>query len=98
MAISHSSNVTEYLKEQNINFVLKNGNVPNVPQVEGIETFWALCKSEYAKLKTVQKTIIGFWRVWTRISTEVAKTSEKAVMQKNLRNLRPIGWGGVKSL
>ena len=40
------------LKEQNIDFVPKNENAPNVLQERGIKNFKALCKSEYTKLKT----------------------------------------------
>ena len=97
-SVHYATKVTEYMRGKNINFVEKSQNTPNIPQARGIETFWALCKEKYSKLKKQPSTITGFCRIWKKISEEVAKNSGKGVMQKAARNLRQIGCNGVAGL
>jgi transposase len=40
--------VTDHLTDENIDFVQKKENPPNVPQARGIEEFWSLCKQRYS--------------------------------------------------
>ena len=73
MATSHYAGVvTSFLEAQNIKFVTKNKNAPNVPQARGIENFWALCKAEYSKLPKAPKSRRGFLTVWRNISKRIA--------------------------
>ena len=52
LATSHyAKKVTEYLMSSNIDFVQKDENPPNVPQLRTIEKFRALSKSHYSRLK-----------------------------------------------
>ena len=46
----YAKSVTEFLKAEKINFVAKDDNPPNVPQLRPIEKFWAILKNKvYAK-------------------------------------------------
>ena len=88
LGTSHYANsVTEYLREQKVEFVPKNSNPPNVPQTRGIKMFWAECKREYKKLPKAPKNLRGFRQVWKRISKSVAKKVGKVVMDKAYKNL-----------
>lgn len=58
LASSHYANsVTELLREQNIKFLAKDRNPPNVPQVRPIEKFWSHLKREVFKDGFKPKTI-----------------------------------------
>jgi len=92
LATSHyASIVTTFLRSENVEFVQKSSNPPNIPQARGIETFWALCKSEYSKRKNAPKNLKGFRTVWRNISKKVAEKSGKAVMEKGRKHLTKIG-------
>ena len=48
MATCHyAGKVVEFLIAENIEFVWKKDNPPNVPQARGIVMFWAECKRRY---------------------------------------------------
>lgn len=51
----YAHSVTTFMKEQNINFVPKKINSPNVPQIRPIEKYWALCKVDYKRRKVTAK-------------------------------------------
>ena len=72
----------EYFKVENLDFVGKSEYPPNVPQRKGIEKFWACCKPELSKLKKPTTTVVGFKRVWKKIS-------------KVLRRVQRGAWAGV---
>jgi hypothetical protein len=96
MATCHyKKEVTDWLKSEYINFVTKTENAPNVPQARPIEKFWAICKAKYAAHSREAKNLNSFKRIWTNISTEVARTSAQAVMKEARRNLRLIAYQGV---
>ena len=99
MATSHyTHDVTSYLTEENLDFIKKPDNAPNVPQARGIERFWALCKSEYSKRPLPPNNLRGFKTVWENISKKVAATSGKAVMDSAKKRLRAIGYKGIEGL
>ena len=91
----YASKVTEYFRCQNIDFVEKNKNAPNVPQARPIERFWALCKAEYRQRKEPAKNLRSFKRIWANISKKVAEKSGKTLMTGVRKKLRQIGRGGV---
>lgn len=96
MATCHyATEVTRYLESEEIDFVRKEKNAPNVPQARGIEMFWSLCKKQYKKRSEKPKSIKAFKQRWTRLSKEVAAKSGTAVMRRAANNLRKIAFKGV---
>ena len=97
LATCHYANiVTDYLQSENINFVAKKENPPNVPDARGIEKFWAECKRLYSARPESAKNLRGFKQIWKRLSTEAAKTCGKAIMDHAYKMLRLIGRFGVR--
>jgi transposase len=84
--------VQSWLHSQNINFVKKGENAPNVPQARPIERYWAECKKEYSKRKVGPKTLIGFRRIWKNLSVKVAQKVAKTIMNSLRLKLRAIGY------
>jgi len=96
MATIHYQNgVQNWLKANDVQYVAKNENPPNVPQARPIERFWHLCKLEYSKRSKVPKGIIGFKKIWSNISKTVAERHAKALMKNIRTTLRLIGSKGV---
>lgn len=97
LATSHyAGKVTEYLMQQNIDFVPKTKNPPNVPQARAIEQFWAICKQRYSKHNKMPKNLAGFKRIWKKISSEVAEKHGQALLVHGYRMLARIAKYGVK--
>ena len=89
MATCHyATDVTRYLECEDIDFVRKEKNAPNVPQARGIELFWSLCKRKYKKRPEKPKSIKAFKQIWTKLSKEVAAKSGTAVMRAGLTKLK----------
>ena len=61
---------------------MKEENPPNIPHLRPIETFWALRKKAYSKLQKTPNTLRKFWFQRKKISTEIEKSSGKALMDK----------------
>jgi len=91
----YTSEVTNFLRGESIDFVEKSQNAPNVPQARPIERFWALCKQEYAKRSTPAKNLNSFSRIWSKISSKIAKNHGRAIMQNFRKKLWQIGKNGV---
>lgn len=99
MATSHyCKEVTTYLKDQNVNFVLKQENAPNVPQCRPIERFWALCKKKYSSIRRQPKDLEAFKRKWREISKEVAEESGKALMAGVRQKVASVAKNGVRKV
>lgn len=96
MATCHyRKDVKEWLKVQNIDFIDKMENAPNVPQARPIERFWALCKKAYKARNAQAISLSSFKRIWKKLSTKVAQQSAQAIMKGARKNIRAIGYGGV---
>jgi len=96
MASCHyTSEVTDCLKSESIQYVEKVRNAPNVPQARPIERFWALCKREYSKRLHPAKNLRSFSQIWSKISSEVAKKHGRAIMANFRKRLWQIGKKGV---
>lgn len=92
LASSHYANcVTDYLKNENIQFVQKDDNPPNVPNLRPIERFWALCKKKYKSLNKICDTKIKFRNSWVKISNEIAEKSGKNLFRNFRKNLYQAG-------
>jgi hypothetical protein len=59
--------VIQWMNCQNFEFVKKDENAPNVPQVRPIERYWAECKKEFKNRKCSLKNLNGFKRIWSNI-------------------------------
>jgi len=96
LATAHyQKDVISWLESKNIEFVKRNQNTPNVPQVRPIERFWALCKKEYKIHNKMPKTLNGFKRIWCNISKRVADKSAQNLMRHLKRKLRAVAYKGV---
>lgn len=93
--IHYQIDVRNWMSSQNLSFVSKTANAPNVPQARPIEKYWALSKSKFGQRSRAPKNIIGFKKVWRTISEDVAKSSAKKLMGSVRRRLRLIGDKGV---
>ncbi|KAL4720626.1 hypothetical protein ACJJTC_016660 [Scirpophaga incertulas] len=91
----YESKVIQYLQTSGVEFKTKQNNAPNVPQVRGIEMFWALCKKEYKKYTDIPQTLTSFKHRWTRLAKRVAATSGKVVMRRAAINMKKIGYKGI---
>jgi hypothetical protein len=96
--VHYVKKVTTFLHQNDIEFISKYENAPNVPQARGIEKFWALCKKEYSKRKSASTSITSFQKVWEKISCEVASKSGILIMKSAKSKLRKIGYNGVDSV
>jgi hypothetical protein len=98
LASSHyTKDVLEWLESQGIDYIEKKENAPNVPQARPIEKFWALCKREYKKRSNGAINIKSMTKIWTNISEKIASESAQKLMREARRNLRAIGYGGVRA-
>jgi transposase len=96
MATCHyARDVTRWLEENNIEYVKRDDNAPNVPQARPIEKFWSLCKAEYKRRKTGAKNLNSFKRIWRKISKKVAQKSGTELMQRVRGKIRGIAYNGV---
>ena len=96
--IHYSKEVQNWLFSQNINFVPKTGNAPNVPNARPIEKFWDFCKNLYkssSKRPDKPKSLAGLKKVWQNISKEVAEKNGQSLMRSVRQKLRLIGREGV---
>ena len=92
LATSHYADIcTSFLKEKNINFVEKNKNDPNVPQVHPIERFWAIMKRRYAVRQNCAKNLNSFKRIWKKLEEEAWQNCGKTIMTNLKKKLRIIG-------
>lgn len=99
LATSHYAKVcTTYLSDQGVDFVLKNDNPPNVPQLRPIKEFWALCKRRYSNLHPGSTEIDVFKRRWGKISKDISKECGKSLMAGLRRKIGLVATKGVKQI
>jgi transposase len=91
----YTTDAQNCLKSNNIEFVSKEENAPNVPQARPIEQFWNLSKDMYSRRQNKPKSINGFKTVWENIAKNVAKMNAKQLWKNVRKTLRLIGDKGV---
>uniref|UniRef100_A0A158P5B2 Tc1-like transposase DDE domain-containing protein n=1 Tax=Tetranychus urticae TaxID=32264 RepID=A0A158P5B2_TETUR len=96
--VHYAKPVMQWLAENDIDFVEKDENCPNLPQARPIEKFWALCKAEYAKEKNTASNLEEFKKTWTKISKKVARRSGLNLMKGVRSKLLKISQNGVFSV
>ena len=80
--IYYEKSIQKCLNDNKIQFVAKNKNVTNVPQVRPIERFSALCKRTYSQRAEEPKNIKEFTKIWKDISKTVAQTSAQLFLHR----------------
>uniref|UniRef100_A0A158P562 Tc1-like transposase DDE domain-containing protein n=1 Tax=Tetranychus urticae TaxID=32264 RepID=A0A158P562_TETUR len=99
LASSHyQKDVLKFLENKKISFVKKKENTPNLPQARPIEKFWALCKSEYSKRRSVPRRLCDFRKIWKNIAEKVANNSGKNLMSGLKSKLRKVAREGPLSI
>ena len=73
----YATDVTNWLTSQNIAYVPKRINPPNVLQARPIEQFWALCKAAYKKRPTAAKNSRSFKIIWKIYQEKYAGNPDK---------------------
>lgn len=86
--------VTQYLKEQNLEYITREQNAPNLPQCRPIERYWSLVKQEMRGYKTIIKTPEEFKRRWKKSSKIVIENSGAAIMENFRQKLLSVRRGG----
>ena len=96
LAPAHYAKVAQaFYEAENINFVARNMNPPNLPQGRPIERFWALCKQKYSERSEIARSFHGFVTIWKNISKKVAEKSGQKLMDRLKNKLRSISREGV---
>lgn len=92
LASAHYASTTlNLLRENNIEFVSKDNNPPNVPQCRPIEKYWALIKTNLRKSNQTSNDIKDFEKKWKDASKKITKTTVKNLM-KDIRKKLRIEW------
>ncbi len=95
LATAHyKAKVIEWLEANNIDFITKRDNAPNVPQARSIEKFWAICKAEYKKRKVGAKNVKSTAKTWTNISKKSRGVCTKANERSQKKSSRYCLWWG----
>ena len=85
LASSHYAKDTiKFMEDNDISFVAKDMNPPNVPQCRPIERYWALVKAKLQKTEQAAKNIEDFKRKWKRASGKI----EKSIVQKLMEGIQ----------
>ena len=91
MASCHyARGVVNWLKENDVDFVERNMNLPNCPEVRGIERYWALTKRLLKKKGVAAKSIDDLKRNWRAVQNTVTSSNVQNLMgdvRQKLRNL-----------
>lgn len=93
--IHYTKDVLEELEKNNIKYVPKQKNPPNLPQARPIENFWALTKREFKKSVKKQCTLRNFKINWSRISKRVVENHGKSLFTNWTKKLSKIYNKGV---
>ena len=93
--IHYEKNVQTWLKDNNISYVARDKNPPNVPQARPIERYWFLCKEKYGQRSKPPKNLRGFKQIWLNLSKEIATRHAQSLMKNVRKRLKQIGDKGV---
>jgi hypothetical protein len=79
----YAKDALNFIKGNDINFVPKDMNPPNVPQCHPIERSWALVQAilDTSKKGDVAKNQKDFQRKWTEASQKVSDITIKRLME-----------------
>jgi transposase len=71
---------TKWYEDNNVNFVPRDSNPPNSPELRPVERYWALCKKQLKERRKYAKTIEVFKRSWKTASEKVSKDTIQRLM------------------
>lgn len=77
----YAHETTTFMESNNIVFVAKDMNPPNVPQCRPIERYWALVKNMMKKTEQPAKGIENFKRKWKRASEKIDEATIRNLME-----------------
>ena len=81
LACCHYSKMAlDWCKYNNINFVPKEENPPNCPELRPIERYWALVKRKLKSTKKGTQDMKVFKRKWNEAARTVTETTIKSLM------------------
>lgn len=82
LASCHYSKVTKkWYEENNVDFVPREANPPNCPELRPIERYWALVKRNLKQTRKVTKSVEIFKKMWIAATKKVSSTTIKAMME-----------------
>lgn len=82
LATCHYARETlELLRANSIDFVSKEENPPNCPQLRPIETYWAIVKRFLLKKGDVAENISDFKKIWSQATRKVTSITIKNLMK-----------------
>lgn len=82
LASCHYSKATlEWYKRNQVNFVPREANPPNCPELRPIERYWAMVKRKLKDTKHVTRNPAEFKRKWTTVQKNVKKDTIKDMME-----------------
>lgn len=89
LATCHYSAATlEWYKANNINYVPKDMNPPNCPELRPIERYWARIKSKLQKGKQTAKSLQHFRRLWTAATRKIDNSTVQSLMNSIRKKVR----------
>jgi len=89
LAPAHYANATQDLLEGlNIDFVKKNMNPPNCPELRPIERYWAIVKRDLRKKGEVAKNMDQFKKIWNSSARKITETDVRRLMQGTRSKVR----------
>lgn len=89
LATAHYAGDTlSLLNKEKIEFVSKEMNPPNCPELRPIEKYWAIIKRDLLKKGAVAQDMEDFKKMWNAASRRVTKTSIQALMARVPKKVR----------
>jgi transposase len=80
-SVHYAKPVLQWLSDNNIQFVEKNINPPNCPDLRPIERYWAIVKRIFRKEGTVSQTMEEFEKNWKAASRKCTKATVQNLME-----------------
>lgn len=89
LASAHYAKATiTLLQQNNVEFVEKDSNPPNCPELRPIERYWAIVKRELRKKGEVATNMAEFKKIWNSSSRKVTRQGVQNLMKRAFSKLR----------
>lgn len=89
----YSRNVLEWYRANGVNFVPKDMNPPNSPELRPIEKFWAIMKTKLRKHPKIITTELELKKIWVNTTKTLGKSVVQNLMDGVKRKVRAFGMG-----
>lgn len=87
----YASSVLQWYSKENVNFVSKQHNPPNCPEIRPIEKFWALMKRDLRKRDRSTDSLEKFKRDWNQTAKKLGRSVVQNIMRDIKRKVRKLG-------